>query len=146
MTIFKRCPSCQNIYDRAQNPKGCPLCREKWAKHYDNINAKRRQERNPLLKVYGTRRWRKCRDTVRLRYQDMDIWALGIGRVVRCEKPYIHHIEERDDRPDLLFDLDNLITVSYESHEEIHEMYLKDKAGAIARIRAGIERFMEMFT
>ena len=57
----------------------------------------------------------------------------------------VHHIYERDERPDLIYDIDNLITVSRDSHAEIHEWYAKDKRAAIARIKKGIQIFREMY-
>ena len=80
-----------------------------------------------------------------IRYHEMDIWMLGIGIVEKCSETHVHHIYERDERPDLIYDIDNLITVSRESHAEIHEHYAKDKRAAIARIFKGIQKFREMF-
>lgn len=135
MAIFKRCNFCHGLYQG----RCCAKCANK--------HSKKRQENNEALKLYGSSRWRKCRRDVRLKFQDMDIWELGAGRVnVICGTVYVHHIQERDQRPDLLFDIDNLITVSAESHEQIHAMYKTDLEGALARIRKGITTFEEMYS
>lgn len=136
MAIFRRCPSCQQLFQG----RVCRSCANK--------SSKKRQKNNEALKLYGGAAWRKCRKNVRIRYHDLDIWMLGIGVVERCEKTRVHHILERDERPDLLFDIDNLITVSCDSHAEIHEWYnksAKDKQTAIKRINAGIRKFREMY-
>ncbi len=81
-----------------------------------------------------------------MKWMDYDIWALGGGRLVKIDgRVVVHHILERDDRPDLVYDIDNLITVSYDSHAEIHKLYETDRMAAMRRIWAGIERFKEMF-
>ena len=48
----------------------------------------------------------------------------------KCNYPVVHHIVEREEDPSLVYDLDNLITVTKESHEEIHRLYLFDKEKA----------------
>lgn len=133
MGISRRCPSCQGLFT---GPR-CPKCATRY--------STKRQKDNSALKLYGSYKWAQCRRDVRLRYYDYDIWLLGIGELRRCDKTYIHHIIERDEAPDLQFAIDNLITVSYESHNEIHEAYKSDKAAALTRIREGIRRFKEMF-
>lgn len=75
-----------------------------------------------------------------------DIWLLGIGiwHLIEDENMTVHHIVEREENPDLIFRLDNLITVSRDSHAEIHSLYNKGgkyKEEAIERIKEGIKRF-----
>lgn len=133
MAIFKRCPNCKQLYQG----RYCKECATR--------QSKRRQSQNEALKLYGSGTWRRCRAVIRAKYLDYDIWLLGAGELRRCDKVYVHHIAERDERPDLLYDLDNLITVSADSHAEIHELYAKDKQAALARIEAGKRRFRQMF-
>ena len=133
MAIFRRCPNCQQLY-QGKLCKGCA-----------NKKSKERPKNNEALKLYGSATWKKCRRNVLIRYHEMDIWMLGIGIVERCPETHVHHIYERDERPDLIYDIDNLITVSRDSHAEIHEWYAKDKRAAIARIKKGILKFKEMY-
>lgn len=137
MGIYKRCPNCHKLYQE----KSCPTCSKKFAL----ANAKKRQKENEARKLYGSALWSKCRKTIRLKYMDYDIWLLGIGQIYSCEKPYIHHIVERDENPDLIFDEDNLITVCKESHEEIHQWYKTDKKAALERIEKGKAEFRRLF-
>lgn len=136
MAIFKRCNTCHQLYDGYR----CPVCTRKFAKKY--------QTENTAKKVYASRLWQKCRKNVRIKYMDYDIWLLGIGVLQRLNNPIIHHIKERDERPDLLFILDNLITVSEKSHGEIHALYRAGgvkKEYALHRIADGIAEFEKRF-
>ena len=137
MAIFKRCNCCHQLYQGVQ----CPSCSKARAK----AHAKKRQAENENLKLYGSYQWRQCRQNIRLHYMDFDIWMLGVGIESVCKKPYIHHIVERDEAPELVYRMDNLITVSKDSHEEIHRMYKTDKQAALARIQKGIETFERLY-
>ena len=137
MGIFKRCVSCQKLY----TGKKCPDCAARYARN----NAKKRQQENENRKLYGSGLWRKCRKNILIKYQGLDIWLLAIGQVYKCGRPQVHHIQERDEAPELIYDIDNLITVTKESHEEIHRLYLIDKKTALARIRKGIQEYQRLF-
>lgn len=133
MAIFKRCNFCRGLFTGDR----CPKCA--------NQHSKIRREKNEALKLYGSAKWHKCRENVRLKYMDYDIWELGVGRWIKLKKVVVHHIQEREERPDLIYDLDNLITVSVDSHAEIHAAYRSDRAGALERIQKGIGAFREVF-
>ena len=133
MAIFRRCPDCKELFSGRQ----CNKCAARY--------SKARREKLESTQLYSKRRWKDCRRDVRLRWMDYDIWMLGIGRLVKLTgRVVVHHILERDDRPDLVYDLDNLITVSYDSHAEIHKLYETDRPAALARIRAGMAKFREV--
>lgn len=138
MAIYKRCNHCHELYTGNK----CPDCSKKLAA----ASQKRAVTANENKRVYNTYLWQKCRKNIRILYLDYDIWLLGIGQEYVCEKPYIHHIVERDENPALVYDMDNLITVSKESHEEIHKYYKIDKAYALKRIAQGKENFRRLFS
>jgi hypothetical protein len=137
MAIYKRCCRCHELYEG----KRCPKCSRQLAV----AKSKRAKVKNETKKVYDTYLWQQCRKNIRIKYLDYDIWLMAEGQLHRCQHPVIHHIAERDDRPDLLFNLDNLITVSRESHEEIHRWYKEDKEKALTRIQRGINEFRRLF-
>lgn len=137
MGIFKRCNSCHELYQG----KYCPSCRPKQQK----ASQRSKLDNNKNTRVYHSRLWEKCRRNVIVRDMGYDIWLLGIGQVYKCQRPHVHHIKERDEAPDLLLDIDNLITVTKESHEEIHRLYLIDKPAALERIRKGQQEFRRLF-
>lgn len=129
MAIFKRCNTCHQLFAG----KRCPTCAAKYAA----AHAAKRQRENPARKLYGSWLWRRCRQNVIARDFGFDIWLLGIGQLHKCKRPVVHHIKERDEAPDLIYDIDNLITVTKESHEEIHRLYAVAKDEALERIRKG---------
>ena len=137
MAIFRRCNTCHQLYEG----KKCPECSKKYARDH----AKKRQAEDEGRKLYGSGLWRKCRRNVIIRDMGYDIWLLGAGIVYKCNYPVVHHIVEREEDPSLIYDMDNLITVTKESHEEIHRLYLFDKEEALARIRKGQQEFKRLF-
>lgn len=72
--------------------------------------------------LYQSYEWRKIRDRIILRDNGCD---LGFeGRDI-FKQPYIHHLnpitkQQILDRDPILFDPENLITVSYQTHQAIH--------------------------
>ena len=72
--------------------------------------------------LYQSYEWKKIRDTIILRDNGCD---LGIdGRDIH-QRAYIHHLnpvtkKQILDRDPILFDPNNLITVSYQTHQAIH--------------------------
>lgn len=132
MAIYRRCVRCNELFEGCK----CPNCSKK---------RKRIQAINETKRVYNSYTWQQCRANVRLKYMDYDIWLLGAGQAYVCKKPIIHHILEREERPDLLFDIDNLIPVCKESHEEIHQWYKTDREAALNRIEKGKAEFRRLF-
>lgn len=137
MTIKRRCNNCHELYEGRQ----CPKCAKKMAVK----STQRRLAEDEGRKLYSSRLWEKCRKNVRLKYGDYDVWLLGIGIKRVCEKPYVHHIIPREENPALEMNVDNLITVSKKSHEEIHKWYRTDRTAAIARIKKGIKEYQELY-
>ncbi len=136
-TIYRRCDNCHQLF----TGRNCPNCK----KERDRKYRKRLKERHELTRIYHTQLWAKCRRNVIIRYLGYDIWLLGEGVARVPKKIIIHHIAERDEAPELLYDLDNLIPVSEESHREIHQYYETDRQYALERIKKGIAEFHRLF-
>lgn len=133
MTIFRRCPTCHELFQGKKCIKCC------------NASDKRSHLANDSYQFYNSTRWRKCRDRIIAKYFGFDIWALGEGNLVKPDKIVVHHIIERDKAPGLALRMDNLIPVSPSSHEEIHSCYVHDKQYALTRIAKGLEEFRRRF-
>lgn len=72
--------------------------------------------------LYQSYEWKKIRDMIILRDDGCD---LGIAGRDIFRQPYIHHLnpitkKQILDRDPILFDPNNLITVSYQTHQAIH--------------------------
>lgn len=71
---------------------------------------------------YRSKEWRDIRNRVIIRDEGCD---LGIPEYTIGDRIYIHHInpitiDDFENRPEALLDLDNLICVSFETHQAIH--------------------------
>ncbi len=137
MPIYKRCSICHQLF----TGKRCPACKKK----QDHAYYKKKKEKDELIKLYHQRLWEKCRKNIIIKYLGFDIWLMAEGRIVNPDRIIIHHIKERQEAPELFYDIDNLITVSAESHADIHAMYKTDKAAALERIQKGKDKFNELF-
>ena len=72
--------------------------------------------------LYQSYEWKKIRDIIILRDDGCDLGI--VGRDI-FQQPYIHHLnpitkKQILDRDPILFDPNNLITVSYQTHQAIH--------------------------
>lgn len=73
-------------------------------------------------RIYSSTEWRSIRNQVILRDNGCDLGLDDYEIFGRC---YIHHIEPLTiddilDRSNKVFDMDNLITVSFDTHQKIH--------------------------
>lgn len=72
--------------------------------------------------LYQSNEWKQVRDKIILRDNGCD---LGVDGRDICKHAYIHHLnpitkKQILDRDPILFDPNNLITVSYQTHQAIH--------------------------
>ena len=137
MQIYKRCVTCGQLFAGSR----CPACKKK----QDHAYYMKKKEKDELTKLYHQRLWEKCRKNIIIKYLGYDIWLLAEGQIIKPDRILIHHIKERQESPELFYDIDNLITVSHDSHEEIHYYYKVNKAYALERIQRGKDKFKEMF-
>lgn len=120
MGIKRICNRCGRIYEAGTN---CGCKKRKSYAHTD---------------WYNTPAWKATRDAVRIRDYDMDRLLLLKDRIewpkelqalkditvaVKDDRKIVHHIEPREENPDRIYDLDNLITVKASTHELIHLLY-----------------------
>ena len=137
MPIYRRCDTCHQLY----TGKRCPACKSK----QDHAYYKKKVARDESVRIYHTRLWEKCRKNIIIKYLGYDLWLLAEDEIIKPDNLIIHHIAERQEAPDLFYDIDNLITVSPESHNEIHYYYKTNKAYALDRIERGKAKFKQYF-
>ncbi|MGX7199211.1 HNH endonuclease [Enterococcus nangangensis] len=75
-----------------------------------------------LKKFYDCARWRKLRREAIKRDNNECQMCKHLGRYHRVEN--VHHIKEVKDRPDLALDINNLICLCVDHHNEVHDRYL----------------------
>ena len=99
-----------------------------------------RTKRNPeAAAFYASDAWHRTRKAVWARAYGLDEYIYHTtGRAVRADT--VHHIEELDDRPDLAYDMGNLVCVSRQTHRMVHIKYRnkKDKASLQKTLRESI--------
>lgn len=117
--IYKRCPRC---HKRIPTGTACPDCKREYAPP------------EGVYKLYHTKRWRSVRDYIMARHNGLDAWALHYyNRIEYAET--VHHIIPSSEDAGLFFSTANLIPMSRSSHDEIHALYKKDKAGTQAELK-----------
>lgn len=95
----------------------CPKCKQQSNKTYDKtIRAKDR------AKIYNSKEWKEVREKVLIR--DGMMCKICEKNKISTLADEVHHIKYLEDRPDLAFELDNLISVCRACHMGIHA---KDK-------------------
>lgn len=133
MTVYLRCRNCGTLYTGK-----CPKCSKRKQKDIDNS------------KKYNNVRWIKCRENVRKRYANIDLFHLGLYNEIKLIADgdfIVHHIVEANDDMEQFYSLDNLVIVSKANHNEIHRMYREseqEKQKAITILRLGIQRAKEL--
>jgi len=129
----------------------CPICGkivEGWHDHPRQQPKRqyRKYKSTPSRKIRNTKRWQNKRDEIKRRDNGVDqVAANGLDGVpyIESRNLQVHHIEPIEERPDLAFANDNLITVSPHTHELCERgLVPKQKLHDIAHlnnVRAGME-------
>ena len=92
---------------------------EKHAKNNSKVTQERDRQREPLLRIYDTYRWRYKLRPMKLRndpYCESGVVcdADGIGRKARATE--VHHIKDTKQYPELAFVWENLMSICHECH------------------------------
>jgi len=109
---------CGKQYDKSLGK--CPnSCGDKKRKHSSVIYDKF-QRKN--YNIYHDKRWKKLTELCKQRSNGIDVYAFNkYGKLI--PGTLSHHIEEVNENKDLIFNINNLIWISAESHAEIHKKY-----------------------
>ena len=86
-------------------------------------------------KSYESKQYRKARRVCINRFNNKCLWSIYIdGKVKEAEE--VHHIVEILEDESLSNDLDNLITLTGQAHDKVHELYKinKEKVQKILRL------------
>lgn len=91
----------------------CPLCKKTNDKLYNTFL--RKEDR---AKIYNSKRWKQVRELALVRDCMMCMPCKSNGIDTIAEE--VHHIQYLEHRPDLAYDLDNLISICSKCHMNIH--------------------------
>lgn len=119
--IKRICPRCRIVYEYGKScPNSCnDIAKKESQKVYDKI-----QRSNSEL--YSSKEWVRLTGLCKDRFNGLDIYRLykyGIYTVGKLS----HHIEPVEDNERRVLDINNLIYLSIESHNEIHRIYNKSE-------------------
>jgi hypothetical protein len=102
----------------------CPVV----AKEQNARDAKRSDK-----KVYWDKRWRMLRADVLQHQLSICLWSLYVEGIIK--PAYIgHHIIEVMVDKTRVYDIDNVIGLGKDAHEEVHRLYLIDKSKTMKRL------------
>lgn len=115
MPIYKRCAYCGRRI-RVGEECGCVSIKRDHS-YYDK--HKRNKE---SAAIYHGRKWDKSRQAALDLDQGIDVYMYQTtGEVIPADT--VHHIEPLVEKPDLAYDIDNLISLSDGTHSRIEAMY-----------------------
>lgn len=138
MTLYSRCKDC-GVEIKFRTTR-CDECKSKLNKRnrYKDMN-------DDIRKIYQTAKWRKCRDLVKQRDNYLCQLSLLEDKIVLGDA--VHHIEVlRPDTLHLAYDLNNLILLSKDKHDELHKLGIDTKEKFINYIKkvGGLPKFTEI--
>lgn len=130
--LYKTCPKCNcNIPYEKQYCEICEKIHDRDLKVYKsrmnkqyNIDIRDKESIDFYHSVAWTRLTALCKD----RYKNLDIYSYYYDHKIEYGE-ICHHIEEVSKNKDRVLDIDNLIYVTREHHNEIHSMYKKNYGG-----------------
>lgn len=114
--LTRKCTICGRII-----PQGsiCPCQRERTREYNKQYKDQGRRE------IYDSKRWRMLSKVIATKANNLDEVELSKGNIVFGR--ISHHIIPVSERPDLAYQLNNIIFVSDRTHAEIHRAYDKDE-------------------
>lgn len=104
----KTCPVCGRIVDRGHKHEA------------ERIQRGRKYKDTKERRLRSTIQWQRKRNEIKRRDNGVDqvaINGLDGDPYIMAKNLQVHHIEPLEERPDLAFDDENLITVSPRTHE-----------------------------
>lgn len=131
MAIYKRCTRCG-----VRSPSGSKCaCLKKRHKEYDKYSRDKQSDM-----FYHSKEWELTRQRVLTLDKGVDVYLyMTTGEVVFADA--VHHIEPLKDNWSRRCDLDNLISLSNETHSMIENLYKNDKQGMMKVLDEMLRRY-----
>jgi len=133
MAIYKRCSRCNN---RLPSGTKC-ACLKKRHKEYDKYTRDNRS-----TSFYNSKEWELTRGAVLALDKGIDVYEyMTNGDVLLADT--VHHIDPLKDNWDRRCDIENLMSLSSDTHSMIEQMYLKDKQGTMRKLYEVLEVYRD---
>ncbi len=134
MPIYKRCSRCGN---RLPSGSRCE-CLKLRHKEYDRYSRDKKADN-----FYHSIEWELTREVALLLDKGIDAYLyMTSGQVVLADM--VHHIEPLKDNWVRRCDIDNLISLSNDTHSIIEAMYKKDKEGTMKLLHEMLKEYRSM--
>ena len=131
MPIYKRCSRCGK---RIPSGSTCPCVKQRH-RVYDRYSRDQRSR-----SFYGGKDWERARAAALDTDGGIDVYLyMTEGIIVAADT--VHHIIPIRDDWDKRFDIDNMMSLSGDTHSMIEQMYKKDKDGMIRKLQEMIEEY-----
>lgn len=136
MPIYKRCIRC---HKRIPSGTKCE-CLKQRHKVYDLCYRDTKS-----ADFYHSKEWELTRETVLTLDKGVDVYLyMTTGEVTLADT--VHHIDPLKDNWDRRCDIDNLISLSNETHSMIEQLYKKDKDGTMKMLYEMLRRYRDAIT
>ena len=136
--IYKRCSRCGN---RIATGSIC-TCKNKRYKEEDKYKKESREK-----KFYSSVSWQRVRERAISRYNGLDIYSYYIYNRLESGQT-VHHIEPIRECWEKRFDIDNVIYLTEENHQQIHKQMReneKKKKEVISLLNELVYKFCREF-
>lgn len=131
MPIYKRCSRCGQ---RIPSGSTCP-CIKARHKEYDRYSRDRKKKQ-----FYDSSEWRACRQAAIEADGGIDVYLfMEEGKIEAADT--VHHIIPLQDDWQKRIDINNLMSLSHETHSMIERMYKKDKDGMEKKLQKMISEY-----
>lgn len=128
--LLKECPRCKRIHKQGET---CDKVKERH-KEYDKTQRNKARDA-----FYHSHRWKKIREAIKSKFFGLDAYQWIVNKVM-VKGTTIHHIIPLADAPEKAMDLNNLILLSEETHNEIHAKYREGKQKELEELLLKIVR------
>ena len=131
MPIYKRCSRCGK---RIPSGSTCP-CAKQRHREYDRYSRDQRSR-----SFYGGKDWERARAAALDADGGIDVYLyMTEGIIVAADT--VHHIIPLKDDWNKRIDIDNMISLSGDTHSMIEQEYKKDKDGMIRKLQEMIKEY-----
>lgn len=128
------CDECAKKYEQEKKEKN---------RQYDK-NVRKNKENKKYDSFYHSREWQRTRDIIIRKYNGLCLYSLIVDKKI-VYADVVHHIIEIKSDWDKRLSINNLILLSHEAHNKIHEMYKKDKVRAMSLLYDCLECWKEEY-
>lgn len=133
MPLYKRCGRCGQRIPEGTRCK----CYTQRYKEYDRLSRDKKSKQ-----FYDSKEWMTAKSNALDADDGIDVYMYMMqGEIVRADT--VHHIIPLRDDWSRRTDINNLMSLSHDSHSLIHQLYKKDKQGMQQKLSAMVNDYRQ---